>query len=69
MPGITGIELARRLREVRPDLPIILVSGYMGPLLEQDAALAGIDRILTKPLDLHGLSQAIAQVLSEKAKA
>jgi PAS domain S-box-containing protein len=69
MPGITGIELARRLREVRPDLPIVLVSGYMGPLLEQDAALAGIDRILTKPLDLNGLSQAIAQVLSEKVKA
>jgi hypothetical protein len=45
------------------------VSGYMGPLLEQDAALAGIDRILTKPLDLHGLSQTIAQVLAEKVKA
>src|SRR4051794_9498868 len=69
MPGMTGIELARRLREVRPDLPIILVSGYMGPLLEQDAASAGIDRILTKPLDLHGLSQTIAHVLSEKVKA
>ena len=69
MPGITGIELARRLREVRPDLPIILVSGYMGPLLEQDAALAGIDRILTKPLDLHGLSQAIAQVVVREGES
>jgi PAS domain S-box-containing protein len=69
MPGLTGIELAQRLRETRPDLPIILVSGYMGPLLEQDAAAAGIDRILTKPLDLHGLSQTIAQVLAERVKA
>ncbi len=69
MPGITGIELAQRLRAVRPELPVILVSGYMGPLLEQDAALAGIECILTKPLDLPGLSQAMAQALSEKGKA
>jgi CheY-like chemotaxis protein len=48
---------------------VILVSGYMGPLLEQDAALAGIECILTKPLDLPGLSQAMAQALSEKGKA
>ena len=41
----------------------------MGPLLKQDAALVGNDRILTKPLDLHGLSQTIAQVLSGKLKA
>ena len=64
MPGMTGIDLAKRLREARPDFPIILVSGYMGPLLEQDAALAGIDRILTKPLELHRLSQTLAQVVS-----
>jgi CheY-like chemotaxis protein len=69
MPGITVNELARRLREVRPALPIDRVSGYRGPLLAQDAAVAGSARILTKPLDLHGLSQTIAQVLSEKVTA
>jgi CheY-like chemotaxis protein len=63
MPGMTGIELARRMRQVRPDLPVILVSGYMGPLLEQDAKVAGIACILTKPLDLRGLSQAMETVL------
>ena len=68
MPGITGIELAQRLRAARPELPVILVSGYMGPLLEQDAALAGIECILTKPLDRPGLSQAMAQAFSEKGK-
>jgi len=60
MPSMTGIELAKRLREVRPELPIVLVSGYMGPLLEQDATLAGIDSILTKPLDLLHLSETMA---------
>jgi CheY-like chemotaxis protein len=68
MPGMTGIELARRLRQARPELPVILVSGYMGPVLEQDARLAGIECILTKPLDLQILSQAMARVLSVKAE-
>jgi PAS domain S-box-containing protein len=66
MPGISGMELARRLREVRPDLPVILVSGYVGPQLEQEAAAAGIDRILTKPIDLEGLARAVAEVLPER---
>ena len=33
MPGMTGMELARHLRESRSDIPIVLVSGYTGPLL------------------------------------
>jgi len=68
MPGMSGIELARRLGQARPELPVILVSGYMGPVLEQDARLAGIECILTKPLDIQILSQAMARVLSVKAE-
>jgi PAS domain S-box-containing protein len=67
MPGMSGIELARRLRQGRPGLPIILVSGYMGPVLEQDARLAGIDCILTRPLDLQCLSEAMAHALKVEA--
>ena len=37
MPGMTGTELARHLREARRDIPIVLVSGYTGPLLTQEA--------------------------------
>ena len=63
MPGMTGIELARHLRETRPDIPIVLVSGYTGPLLAQEALSAGIDQILTKPLDFRQLADAMARVL------
>jgi PAS domain S-box-containing protein len=63
MPGMTGIELATQLRHVRGDIPIVLVSGYTGPLLSQEAALAGIGQILTKPLDFRRLAEAMAQVL------
>src|SRR6266581_4002943 len=33
MPGLSGTELAQRLRLLRPDLPIVLVSGYIGPMM------------------------------------
>jgi PAS domain S-box-containing protein len=63
MPGMTGTELANQLRQVRPDIPIVLVSGYTGPLLSQEALLAGVGQILTKPLDFRKLAEALAQVL------
>ena len=64
MPGMTGIELARQLRVARPGIPIILISGYTGPLLNQEALAAGIDEILTKPLDFRQLAEAMARVLT-----
>ncbi len=62
MPGMTGTELARQLREAVPDLPIVLVSGYTGPLLTQEALSAGVDQILTKPLDFRQLADTMARV-------
>jgi len=44
MPGLTGTGLARALRRRRPDLPIVLVSGYSGPILTRDALAAGGQR-------------------------
>jgi len=63
MPGMTGTELAMQLRQVRSDIPIVLVSGYTGPMLSQEALLAGIGRILTKPLDFRRLAETLAQML------
>ena len=56
MPGkVDGLSLAQRLKEIRPDLPILLATGY------SDAANArGNFSILRKPYAIHQLSQAIA---------
>lgn len=64
MPGMAGTELARQMRQVRADLPVVLISGYTGPVLSEQALSAGIDRILTKPLDLRQLAQALSRMLS-----
>jgi PAS domain S-box-containing protein len=64
MPGLTGTELARKLRERRADLPIVLVSGYIGPMMTERAHAAGVDEILKKPVQSRELAEALARVLS-----
>jgi PAS domain S-box-containing protein len=67
MPGMTGTELARQMRQLRADVPVVLISGYTGPVLTQQALSAGIDHILTKPLDLRQIAEAMSQVLAREA--
>jgi CheY-like chemotaxis protein len=55
MPGMNGAELARAIRDKRPDLPVLIVSGY--------AEHAGLDPDLprlTKPFRRNDLAAAIA---------
>ncbi|MBI3530053.1 MAG: PAS domain S-box protein [Betaproteobacteria bacterium] len=66
MPGMTGTELARQMRQLRADVPVVLISGYTGPVLTQQALSAGIDHILTKPLDLRQIADAISKVLARE---
>jgi PAS domain S-box-containing protein len=63
MPGLTGTGLASVLRRHRPDLPIVLVSGYSGPLLTQQALAAGVSELLTKPLHSREIATTLARVL------
>jgi PAS domain S-box-containing protein len=65
MPGMTGEVLARRLRGIRPDLKIILCSGYADqarPAAERLEA-AGIRRFMMKPFSLDTLSSTVREVL------
>jgi len=63
MPGISGTQLARALRRRRADLPIVLVSGYTGPMLTERALSAGVTEILKKPLQSRDIASALARVL------
>jgi len=63
MPGLTGTDLARSLRRHRSDLPIMLVSGYIGPMMSERALAAGVDAILKKPVQSRELANALARVL------
>jgi signal transduction histidine kinase/CheY-like chemotaxis protein len=55
MPEMTGAELARRLRERQPQLPVILLTGYT----ETEDAVGDVDDILSKPFKLEELEATI----------
>jgi signal transduction histidine kinase/CheY-like chemotaxis protein len=60
MPDLTGTELAQAVHTTRPDLPIVLMTGYGGPVEHQRLQAAGIRDVIRKPL----LSAAIARCLA-----
>jgi signal transduction histidine kinase/ActR/RegA family two-component response regulator len=64
MPEMSGLELLAELRRLRPDLPVVLVSGYGGPDLNAAATAAGAHAVLIKPLGTADLAECLAQVLS-----
>jgi PAS domain S-box-containing protein len=63
MPNLTGDALARELRRIRPDIPIILCTGFSHLMTAEKARALGIDAFLMKPLVARDLSLAIRQVL------
>ncbi len=65
MPDLTGIELAARIRAVRPAVPIVLCSGYSTAALEQEAKAAGIAEVLRKPLRQAAIAHALKAALSK----
>jgi CheY-like chemotaxis protein len=59
MPMMNGLELARQVHEIRPDLPIILATGFIEDLAPEELASAGIRRTLRKPVTKRELGEAI----------
>jgi signal transduction histidine kinase len=63
MPDMTGSELASALHEIRPDLPIILMTGHGGPVKSRGPRAAGIREVLKKPLLSADLAKGLARHL------
>lgn len=55
MPGMTGDALARAVLLLRPDLPIVLCSGYSEHYQMEEATRDGIRAFLAKPIDRNAL--------------
>lgn len=66
MPVMTGERLARELRRIRSDVPIILCTGFSHTMTASKAQALGIDAFLLKPLALRELGMAIWQVLEQR---
>ena len=68
MPGLTGLELARELLRHRPDLPILLCTGYSNEVDEKVALDTGIRRFLRNPLDMTGFANHVGNLLRESSQ-
>jgi PAS domain S-box-containing protein len=66
MPGHTGFEVAQAVLASRPDLPIILCTGYSDEIDEEAALATGIRAYVEKPVDLAELVQLASNILDEK---
>jgi len=66
MPHMTGERLAQALRRLRPDIPIILCTGFSHVMHAERAQELGIDAFLMKPLAMQDLAQTIQQVMAAR---
>jgi CheY-like chemotaxis protein len=67
MPDMVGTDFARALKDLRPEIPVVLMSGYSGMALARRAGEAGIREVLKKPLQLEDVASTLAAVLSPAA--
>ena len=65
MPGITGIDLARRILQIRPGIPIILCTGYSSLVNEDQAKVIGIKGFIMKPMTKKDIARLLRKVLED----
>jgi CheY-like chemotaxis protein len=69
MPGMQGLDVAREVRRIRPDLPVVVTSGFIDEELRTGAEAAGVRALIPKPFilkDLYAVVERLAQEGKEK---
>jgi CheY-like chemotaxis protein len=59
MPGMTGLEMLPKVRKMRPDVPVIMITAYGDPETKRKAIEGGAEGLLTKPIDFTLLREEI----------
>jgi len=68
MPGMNGGEVAKRIRLLRPDMPILFMTGYDKEQVFSEQGEMDRCEIITKPFQFNALSQTLRELLNEFAK-
>ena len=61
MPGISGWEVNRRIKEINPDKPVVIISGWGTQISEEDMRNSKVDMILPKPFSLDQITQVASK--------
>ena len=59
MPGMTGLEMLPKVKEIRPEVPVIMITAYGDPDTKRRALENGASGLLTKPIDFSLLREEI----------
>jgi PAS domain S-box-containing protein len=65
MPNMTGMELIREIRAIRPDIPVILCTGFSDQIDDEKVEKAGVNVFLIKPVSMQDIAGAIRKVLDK----
>ncbi|PCK02254.1 MAG: hypothetical protein COA42_22395 [Alteromonadaceae bacterium] len=65
MPDKTGLEMAKEILRLRPDIPIILCTGFCANISKKEVLSVGINAFVNKPISAQALSQVIRQVIDD----
>jgi len=66
MPGMSGSELARRVKEMQPDIAVLFMSGYADDVLLHDELAAQAVTCIAKPFSVRTLCDAVATAISQR---
>jgi len=67
MPQMTGVEMAREMLKIKPDLPIVLCTGFSEQISAEKAKTMGIKRFVMKPLVVREVAEVVRAALDEKS--
>ncbi|MFO1109166.1 MAG: response regulator [Bradyrhizobium sp.] len=59
MPGMTGLEMLPKVKEIRPEVPVIMITAYGDADTKRKALEGGASGLLTKPIDFSALREEI----------
>jgi PAS domain S-box-containing protein len=61
MPGMSGLDVARAIRAIRPDLPVVVASGFIDEALRANAPAAGVRELISKTGEAVDLCESLAR--------
>ena len=65
MPNITGTELIKKIMETKPNIPVILCTGYSSLVSKEEAEASGIRAFLMKPIGREELAKTVRKAFGE----
>lgn len=65
MPAIGGVDIARKIQELRPELPVLLITGHRRALERCGELPQAVREVLLKPFDLAGLVRSISKYVPQ----